>query len=337
MKTYFSLRASFAAALLGAFAVSPGLATGPSTQIIRDTQNGFLNAEYLYSVVEMRRDRAADRANGTGSVIDKHVDEFGNGWFCVLTADHVTAAGGRYIGFGNGNPQAGNRMFGNPQGDLLHSFSAQGLDLAVLGVPYGGPPDAFFNSIIPLSMIIGYNSPNDLTNSRAVFTEIGYGDTGDPGVDTDGSGGLTSYTSYGVKRYQNNRFERSQIKPYGSGNYTSIEWDYDNPAGAFATPGEGSSYAGDSGGPYFMTDGIGPDSPNGHQHDITTNGIVAVHTYGDNTNFHNYFGHPDHVASGGVFLTTAIVNAIRTECESIPEPAGLCLIVIGLIAMRKRR
>ncbi len=276
---------------------------------------------------------------GTGSVIGKQVVN-GVGWFCVLTADHVVDPvginGPHVIAFGDNGAQG---VFGGATNIVKRGLPpvANGglnkVDIAVLGIRYGQltpQNEFFFNSITPLTMLPG--TPQSRVGTT--MTELGYGGTG-----SFVAGGMNVAPPDGNKRFQNNRIERTINYNDGTYMYTAVEWDFDNPAGIFAVPGEGSSYGGDSGGPYMTTNEVLLNVGGGNFLNAFSNGIIAVHTYGDNNPaFHAFWNTPGHQPSGGVPLTQAYVTWIEQQCMMIPAPGTLILLTMtGVLAYRRRR
>lgn len=266
--------------------------TGPAEQRLPWRVGGGT----LNSVVQVHS-RYASGANGygTGTVIDKHVDpRTGDGWLCVLTADHVVGRDTTHgavthvrAGFGDAtgaftadNAQGvfGGAVGGGAGGARVYrgkrapgSGGLGGVDIALVMIRYG-TPDAFFGGISKATLAPWNPGPVGTTLGGPLnqFTEVGYGGSG-----TFVAGGLNFAAADGKKRFQNNTLERVVQVRGGGYNYAAVEWDFDRaaaqakdpvtgvPLPAIAQPflvAEGLSYRGDSGGPYFNYAG-----PMGHQ------------------------------------------------------------------------
>lgn len=305
--------------------IQPVLATGPSNQVIGSTPGSR-----LHSVVQLRPDASEVPVTASGSVIGRHVDTSGVGWLCVLTADHVVAAGFTSIAFGNGAPPSGGAFGG--QGDWVFRSEEGGPDIAVLGIRYGAPDD-FFASIVPLSL-----APTDpaLLVGQS-FTQVGYGWTGE--LDAPNQT-MRSVARSGVKGFQNNVVERIRNVNGLLGNYAyqAADWDFQEPGSAEAVVGEGSSFNGDSGSPYMLREREMVTLDDGTQMEVFSDGIGAVHTYGDGSSGHGWLGSGDHIPSGGVVITPAIEAWIVDRCLMVPTPgASVCISIGFLLAFRRKR
>lgn len=301
----------FAGALLGN--VSPVFAdllspqSVPAGQLVPNPGNANLN-----SVVQLD---TATQFVGTGSIICTFVGAEGNGHFVVLTADHVIGGGANRIAFQNsavpGTPA------GPPDYAITQTFrkgSTGTVDIALAVVDYGMAPDAFFNAVVSLK----YTSIDPPGTTQ--FTSVGFGNTGTPNVDMMGN--LTGYTrtagTVGTKRFQNNVVTGTTANAGGpTYNYKSVNWQLDIPGIA----GEGYTYDGDSGSPYFTTTAI----TLGGVPNVFTNNIFGVHTLGVNGAVVQ--GSP----AAGVLLTAAEVTWIdqRLAAVCIPEPSTILLLTIG--------
>jgi hypothetical protein len=275
-------------------------------------------------IVQMRPGTEEVPVTATGSIISAFIDSSDNAWLCVLTADHVAAAGVTGIAFGNGNPV--DRVLMADESLIFRSEG--GADLSVLGVRYGAPDD-FFRSLRPLAL--APQAPTALLG--ASFTQIGFGETG---VVTDN--GMARVARAGVQGVQNNRFERvrtidSIFSPY---TYTALEWDFDQPGSANAVTGEGSSFAGDSGSPYLIAQPSPMQLESGGSMWTFMDSIAAVHTYGDGSSVHGWVGSGDHIPGGGVAITPDLAQWIQARCSMVPAP-GTSVLLVLLAAARRRR
>lgn len=266
------------------------------------------------AVVQMRPDGGEHAVTATGSVIRKVVDASGAAWLCILTTDHVAAAGYTGISFGDGNPPS--NYFGGSD-SIIRRAPAFGADLAVIGVRYG-TPDAFFESLNPLQLLAADPS----TRIGTTFTQFGYGFTGelDSALST-----MQTAARAGVSGFQNNRIERvrafgSTFTPYS---YSALEWDFNDPASINAVLGEGSTFNGDSGSPYLIEDISYVSLLDGSSMPVFTRGIAAVHAYGDGSQSHGWLGSGDHIPGGGVAITLDIATWIDAQCLAIPAPGVL--------------
>ena len=361
-----SVRAHLSTTLIGTLLGLAGIAqaTGPSAQWLLNRPNG----DPRNSVV-----RVIDPAGGegSGSVICKVVDNNGIGYLGVLSAAHVppSARGHRAV---FGTPiQAIQANVGGPGS---WSMNHPTVDLSVAAIRYG-PVDAYFNGLVELTRAswtppaLGPGgSPTPLPNSiMNQFTSMGFGGTG-----TFSNGGMT-FTGYtDDKRFQNNVLEQVERVTTGGRTYDSISWKFDVPAAAGFLAAEGTSFPGDSGGPYFGYAGqigmepVGPMprhmngwnpmapnwglDPNGQYQNmqLRMNMIMGVHTWGDRpvgANDLNRNGRwdPGDFApygrwSGGVALTPGLNAWIDQMCMLVPTPSGAVVLAMsGLIVMRRRR
>ncbi len=355
----------FRAALAWAAVVSvcqPVWATAPIQQVTNPTQ--FDN---LYSVVDMLQDPKL--AVGTGSIIDSDVVQQGNeeiGYFCVLTADHVVTPPGlvaNQIGFGYvGDGDNPANSFGDTYKftNVAHGGATGNEDIAVAVVRYG-VVDQFFNSVTDLKL---WNPPTPAPGTSAAdaaqqladyakanvtgFTQIGYGNTGTPHVTAGVQDGFNFQSSFGVQRFDNATIANSTpLAPHNGYTYTDVTWNPGPVSPGNPNLGTGSSFTGDSGGPYMTTDPtnynvnglvdvLGNAVP---QQTIAanTNTIFAVHTFGNNANPQLFAAN---VASGGVLLSAADVAWINGVCAAVPEPSTYTLAItsmLALVALKRRR
>jgi hypothetical protein len=264
--------------------------------------------------------------NGTGSIVAKCTPN-GIGWLIVLTADHVVRGGTQHrISFGDNAAQG---YAGSAATSFYVSRSPPGTrdaDLALLMVRYG-VPDAFFDSIVPLT----YRADPWVALD---FTEVGYGGTG-----TFVAGGMNGGAVDGCKRFQNNYESALVTVSVADYNYTAVRWTFDvAPASIQPYPflcGEGLSFAGDSGGPYFRAvptlQSVPPmvrpganNWPDGSGYNLMVylcDGIGAVHTMGNSV----YLGFNPYGSTWGqgAILTDTYVAWIDSTIHGFCCPAPL--------------
>ena len=134
-------------------------------------------------------------------------------------------------------------------------------DLAVAIVRYG-PIDPFWASIKDLKLWsppagtdASLKTYTDANVSK--FTEIGYGDTGTPHYTGGVQDGFNKQTSAGIQRFQNNNRSAVNVNAaHGTYTYTDFTWNPGPVSPGQPNLGTGTSFTGDSGGPYFMTDTV---------------------------------------------------------------------------------
>ena len=279
---------------------------------------------------------------GTGSIIDSDVVN-NVGYFCVLTAAHnfpsSTAIGFGY--FGDGTNGANSFATTYPVVNVQMGGSTGTKDLAVAVVRYGAI-DPFWASVKDLSL---WSPPAGTDANLATytnanvsnFTEVGYGDTGVPHYNAAVQDGFTKQNSAGIQRFQNNTRSGVNVNAaHGTYTYTDFTWNPGPVSPGNPNLGTGTSFTGDSGGPYFLTDpttktisGLTDVFGNavGDQNiTLDTNTIFAVHTFGDNNNPQLF---SDNQPGGGVLLSAADITWIETACSAVPEPRA---IVVALMA-----
>ena len=331
------------------------LATAPIQQ--RTNPNAGDN---LFSVVNLLTNGAGTADVGTGSIIGTHLDADDVGYFCVLTAAHNFPST-MTMGFGdlgrNGNTATAYSST-YPLVKLSTGGSTGTKDLAVAVFRYG-LEDNFFDSVKELGLwaapAISDSALKTYVSSGSTsitsFTEIGFGDTGVPHYNTTGGtvqDGFTKQNSTGIQRFQNNTLTAVNVNANHGYIYTDYTWTPGPVSPGHPNLGTGSSFSGDSGGPYLMsstasltisglTDVFG--NPVGDQNiTLNTDTIFAVHTFGDNNN-PQLFSDPN-IISGGVLLTAADEAWIEQVC-TVPEPSTLALGGAGAVGMlfywRRRR
>lgn len=333
----------------------PAVAIAPPEQRTNPTQ--FDN---FFSVVDM--DKAPTLGNvtgtvGTGTVIGSEIIN-NIGYFCVLTADHNIPTS-TSIGFGDFGvaPNPAGAFTNYPIVNVARGGSTGKEDIALAVIQYGAV-DPFFVSVKDIGLWTppNTNDPTVLANyvskNVASFTEIGDGISGTRHFNAAGNqDGWTPdgapFRTAGTQRFQNNVVTGATPNSAHFGyTYTDVHWRGHFPT--FANSGEGTSFGGDSGGPYFLeqkvtktitglTDIQGNPLP-AQNIQLYSDTIFAVHTFGNNNNPQLY---TDNVDSGGVVLSQADINWIAARCAAIPEPSGWLLILIGggsigLVVRRRR-
>lgn len=307
----------------------PAWATGPSNQVLANPSG---NAN-LNSVVQLSRlipgagDFAGQMVNdtqGSGSIIDRFVVN-GVGFFTVLTADHVIPAVDR-MAFANGNAIPNVTAF--PIHTTLRTIGANGTDtpdMALALIRYGAP-DAFFNNVATLSLI---NGAAITTGSN--FSVVGFGNTGTIAANVlTVSPGDTS----GTKRYQNNVVSARPAVVSGIYSYQGVSGAFNSPGGV---AGEGGTFGGDSGAPYFSSSTT--FDPSGGLPTVRTDTIAAVHTLGLNV-----YNSGDEFTGVDVFTYRGAITTGMTQLRGLaaaPEPGTLSLLAIaligGIVTHRRRR
>jgi hypothetical protein len=284
--------------------------------------------------------------SGTGTVIGRR--QIGNDyWLCVLTANHVVAFPENNYRY-NGAPLTiafGNRGGNDPQFNTRIVFTATDS----VNNP-ADPHRGFFGGDLPDLAVIGVQVNRDIYNRVPVyslsaappghytdFTIVGYGDTGRR--DLDANNNFIGYTrqlnTSEIKRFANNAVKRRfhgnslALPLFFRGAF--IEWDLSIRAGA--VPGEGVTFPGDSGAPYFASawDVIEID---GNQIPIRTDAILAVHHSGLDT-------YRNEDSGDGTELIEGYRQWIMAKCDLVPEPGSLLVLLSGsgwvLLLYRRRR
>lgn len=321
------------------------LATAPDEQ-----RTSAQPGDRLFSVVHLVPTRNHATSFATGTVIKKWEDPVTTTtYFTVLTADH-NFPGSNFIKFGD-RPDP--FMGVDPRAPLKVQFLHQGgstgnVDIAVAIVKYEGGNDAFFQSVQPIDL---WNPPDIVQDAIDAakfqhFTQIGYGRTGTPHLDAmmvqDGWNN-SGAASGGIQRFQNNQIlDATENANHGVYTYTDVTWD----AGPISMSGLGTSFMGDSGGPYLLDDFINVEvtglgdvlGEDPVMMSVATNTQFAVHTFGNN-NIPQLFS--DNIPGGGVLLTQSEIDWINDHNMAIPEPStyvmALLAMMIGALAYRRRR
>ncbi|MGO9109088.1 MAG: PEP-CTERM sorting domain-containing protein [Thermoguttaceae bacterium] len=310
----------------------------------RTLPNAFDNT---YSVIDLLTNGSGTADVGTGSIIGSMVDPTTDiGYFCVLTAAHNFPSS-TAIGFGdfgrNGN-NANSFADTYPIVSVQTGGSTGKKDLAVAMVKYG-PVDDFFDDVQDLSLwaapAISDSALQTYVTSGTTainsFTEIGYGNTGTPHYTSGVQDGFIPQDSTGIQRFQNNTRSGVNVDAaHGAYTYTDFTWTPGPVSPGNPNLGTGSSFMGDSGGPYLLsspttltiaglTDVFG--NAVGNQNiTLNTDSIFAVHTFGDNNNPQLFSD--ANITSGGVLLTAADETWIESVCV-VPEPSTLVLLIVA--------
>jgi len=319
-------------------------ATAPIQQRTNPVAPAGGPSDPLFSVIDLVSSPTTDI--GTGSIIDSHVDANNIGYFCVLTAAH-NFPNSTAIGFGDfGTAPNGANSFATtyPIINVSSGGSTGTKDIAVAIVRYG-PIDPFWTSIRDLKLWAppaGTDANLKVYTDTNVskFTEIGYGDTGTPHYTAGVQDGFNKQTSAGIQRFQNNTRSLVTLNAaHGAYTYTDFAWNPGPVSPGNPNLGTGTSFTGDSGGPYFMTDtvtknitgltdvfgnAVGPQNI-----DLYTDTIFGVHTFGNN-NDPQLFSDPQR--SGGVLLSAGDITWINSVCV-VPEPAAILLALVGVFSL----
>jgi hypothetical protein len=318
---------------------SVALAGAPADQIVSPDPPGGS----LYSVVDFLLN-GANSDNGTGSIINKYVDTNGIGHFCVLTADHVIAGNVNRVAVGSngGAPPPASQI-------LSYTIVARGgstgtEDMALVDATVGNlstTPAALtlYNNVTPLQVANPSQRP---VHTNDLFTEYGYGNTGvavnDPTRPLGQRDGYSVVNSSFVKRFQNNTVLGITGDLASPGGYTEeqVLWNTVAPAN---NNGYGTSFGGDSGGPYLSS----------YPSQITVNRggtnigilnltdyIVAVHLGGTTVQFNGVDTKFNGMGNWGAYIDQDDYNWML---PCIPEPSGFVFAALGgvWLLIRRRR
>lgn len=261
----------------------------------------------LASLVIVKSDGFA----GTGTIVNAEPLKPGVIQLWILTADHVVHTGGtrgklrpnlRIIT----NSLAGGKSFTLPvdTNHVLAGGESRTADLAFFAVNYEPGKDGidFAKYTATLGAYTGR-----LNDTKNYATEWGYGYTGKPDFEGKLWNGYERSDDDSKLRFQNNVFsEKGRTKPdetTGDDNYLydSIKWKLDSydPKTANWVNGEGASYEGDSGGPYFTS--------------ASATGTFPLKTGNNPQALYN--GPPDEICEGTVTIpyNTDVMVAIHTR------------------------
>jgi hypothetical protein len=335
-------------AIVGILSSMPAWATAPAPQRTNPTQG-----TNLFSVVEMMATTAPTGIGsyvGTGTIIDKwfEIDYYDDvqpayGYFCIITADHNFPSS-RAIAFGDapGIGAPDNR----PKYDIVrvHRGGWNGRkDLALAVVRYGLIEGAnnLWNSVDPIALWSAPIGTDDYAIGVALehlgtadFTEIGFGNTGTRFPAAGAQTGWSPQDSAGIQRFQNETIDGFTVDAiHGAYTYTDVKWTTQFPA---LGSGEGSSFPGDSGGPYLVSSfeqrningllDINGNALPAQNISLATDTLFAVHTFGNNAN-PQLFGGANH---GGVLITDKDINWINNYCRVVPETHAYVMVMIAL-------
>jgi len=305
--------------------------------------------------------------SGTGTVIDNR-NVNGQGYFCVLTADHVIANGGPTgnvknglgIAFGNLNgfdatyfPGNSNFLAANLVGRLGPGANPT-VDMAVLSVNYGAYNAGYSK------FTLGLSGANQL-GIGSLFSSDGFGRPATPLIEANQRpGGIPSngmwwngYVGQPVDYYQRFIYNRVDALPNIDDNFLAdttdgsvVPYGGDQPAD---NPRQGYAYSG------AQWDLTSPDNPNVVNGEGITRGgdsgapyllsvgnsqlIAGIHTYGYSLieNGQTSQKVPWGFQVMGVLLTPAYQTWIQQQCASVPEPCSLLAMAGGLALLAKRR
>lgn len=187
---------------------------------------------------------------GTGTIIENHrvVDPNGDaqGYFCVLTADHVISTGvngnvlgNLSVGFGNlhdfsqgpfpngGNYMPNARVVGRKGIDAMHPNEM--VDMALLLVPYGKYDPTYDGYVMALSPVDA--KPGDL------FSSAGYGNQGARLIEAaPRAGGILQPDGKWWNGYKGTGTYEEQRSYYNSVNAVFPKSDWTDPAGGTYKP-----------------------------------------------------------------------------------------------------
>jgi hypothetical protein len=341
-------------------------ATGPDYQVVPNAVTASTPAS---SVVDFLRGSTDTTDNGTGDIFTKFASN-GVDYADVITADHVgsdSTAGGynAWVGIGVNNdtaPTAGGATPSLFKETLLAAggpnagVNFEDLDIVqiALGAATNANAIALFNSIVPVNIsspiINGFGTTG---GTNATFTEYGYGYAGKPIVQA-GTPGYGAYDRPFNSRFQNNKLTfvntnyANTFKAttgINNGNF------YVEPTAHFNTIAptnsllQGTSFPGDSGGPYDYLASQQLSVSNYYSGQLITNSVFtdyefAVHVAGGATGANTFLTNYDGTTittnaaklngndNYGVYIDQANYNWIESFVV-VPEPSSGLLVLVG--------
>ena len=342
------------------------LAIGPDYQVVPNAVTASTPAS---SVVDFLRSNTDTTDNGTGAIFTKFASN-GVDYADILTADHVgsdSAAGGynAWVGIGVNNDTAPTAGGATPNLFKEMLLSAGGPnpgvnfeDLNIVQIALGAANNAnainLFNSIIPMNI----SSPTinlfgTTGGTNAPFTEYGYGYAGKPIVQA-GTPGYGAYDRPFNVRFQNNKVtfvDTSYANRQTATTGLNAGNPYSEPLVHFSTIAptnlllQGTSFAGDSGGPYDYLSSQQLSVSNYYSGQLITNNLYtdyefAVHVLGaasgattnllnyDGTTFTNTKAKLNGDDNSGVYIDQANYNWIESFVV-VPEPSSGLLVLVG--------
>lgn len=287
---------------------------------------------------------------GSGSGAIFHNERIGDyRYLCLVTADHVvTGNAGITIGF-EGNGATGGRFSVDPTGAnngvIFHGGRTGLQDYAFMAIRarVGGgganaltaAQEAYLAGVQALGLIAA-----PIANYS--FTGYGYGRGGHQLNQNNVQVGVqwsnaNANEAFGTHRYYNNTVT-AFLNNLNQGGYTynRVEWVWDINSQA----GEGQGNRGDSGGPLLVNGAPGMIGNN----PVNTDGITGVLTqvYGDGGyNLYQGGGQENFYYGSigrGVRFIQDDVDWLEQRCAAfVPEPSGLAVVGIGLLALSRKR
>ncbi len=328
----------------------PAYAIGPDYQTITPQDDSVVSV-LINAVIGS----GVGTFNGTGEIVANTMGADDNGFFEILTADHVVSTTGTMAGAVRPNlgiafdndpvtpPLAGASTFNDLNAVNVYRLGSTGTeDIAVMNVDYGTYNPAYNADVISLTP--AYSLDDDtIVPEVSDFSDIGYGNQGNLVA-----GGYQAQGVYGVQRFLTDTISNIVPNFAGPGGYTynSAQFTVKNPFN-IAQAGTGTIFDGDSGSPMLSGDSVNTtvDVPESDYTDYDgptamsyyTDDEFAVATFGTITaGGFIAFGNTD----GGVALDQADINWILlhgTE-DYLPEPTALVLLPAAmLLALRRNR